>query len=507
MSHAPAPRAFHVMSKPTGAVCNLDCEYCFFLSKEQLYPDSGFRMTPEVHEAFLQQLFAAHPADAEVIVAYQGGEPTLMGLEFFARSVELAARYAGPHQSVLHTIQTNGTLLDDEWGAFLAEHGFLVGLSIDGPRAMHDAYRVDKGGKPTFDRVLHGWEVLRRHGVEWNALTTVNAANADHGLEVYRFLRDDLGAEFIQFIPIVERMTPEMLPMADSGWGVRAKDRPLYRQAGDAVTHRSVTGEQYGRFLIDVFEEWARHDVGDVFVQMFDTALAHWLGMDQAGLCVHAKTCGSALALEHNGDLYSCDHYVEPDYLLGNIAEGRTMLDLVDLPGATGVRQRQARHPPAVLPGLRRAVRVQRRLPEGPLRHHPRRRSRPALPVRRIQGVLQPRRCADAVHGRPAARRPGRHCPARLVRRRRRPARAQRPVHMRLGPEVQELPRCTDRRGQSRLIDESAGLVSCRDLRLPASPGAVRPRDGSCRQPVQEDRQEDGDRDRAEDGRGRSLLR
>ena len=272
---------------------------------------------------------------------------------------------------MLHTIQTNGTLLDDEWGAFLAEHQFLVGLSIDGPREMHDAYRVDKGGKPTFDRVLRGWEVLRRHGVEWNALTTVNSANADHGLEVYRFLRDDLGAGFIQFIPIVERMTPEMLPMADSGWGVRAKDRPLYRQAGSAVTHRSVTGEQYGRFLIDVFEEWARHDVSDVFVQMFDTALAHWLGMDQVGICVHAKTCGSALALEHNGDLYSCDHYVEPDYLLGNIADGRTHARPRRLTRAAGVRQCQARHPPAVLPGLRRAVRLQRRLPEGPLRHDP----------------------------------------------------------------------------------------------------------------------------------------
>ena len=173
--------AFHVMSKPTGAVCNLDCEYCFFLSKEQLYPNSEFRMTPEVHEAYLEQLFAAHPADAEVSVSYQGGEPTLMGLEFFARSVELAARFAGPGQSALHTIQTNGTLLDDEWGAFLAENKFLVGLSIDGPRAMHDAYRVDKGGKPTFDRVLRGWEVLQRHDVEWNALTTVNSANADHG--------------------------------------------------------------------------------------------------------------------------------------------------------------------------------------------------------------------------------------------------------------------------------------------------------------------------------------
>jgi len=322
----------HVMSKPTGAVCNLDCEYCFFLSKEQLYPDSTFRMTAEVHEAYLEQLFAAHPDGAEVNVSYQGGEPTMMGLEFFARSVELANGFARPGQQVLHTIQTNGTLLDDKWGAFLAEHKFLVGLSIDGPRAMHDAYRVDKGGKPTFDRVLRGGDVLRRHGVDWNALTTVNSANADHGLAVYRFLRDELGADFMQFIPIVERMTPEMLPMADAGWGVRAPERPLYRQHGSAVTHRSVTGEQYGQFLIEVFEEWARHDVGDIFVQMFDTSLAHWMGMDQVGMCVHARTCGTALALEHNGDLYSCDHYVEPDYLLGNIGGGKRILELVNSP-------------------------------------------------------------------------------------------------------------------------------------------------------------------------------
>ena len=312
-------RAFHVMAKPTGAVCNLDCEYCFFLSKEQLYPDSTFRMSPEVHEEYLRQLFAAHGEQAEVVVAYQGGEPTLMGLDFFARSVELSERFRKPGQTISHTIQTNGTLLDDEWGAFLAEHGFLVGLSIDGPRPMHDEFRVDKGGKPTFDRVVDGWDVLRRHDVEWNALTTINAANAGHGLEVYRFLRDELGAVFIQLIPIVERMTPELLPMADSGWGVRAKDRPLYRQAGSAVTHRSISGAQYGRFLIDVFEEWARHDVGDVFVQVFDTALAHWMGYDQMGMCVHAPTCGGALAIEHTGDLYSCDHYVEPDYLLGRI--------------------------------------------------------------------------------------------------------------------------------------------------------------------------------------------
>ena len=339
-------RAFHVMAKPTGAVCNLDCEYCFFLSKEQLYPDSTFRMSPEVHEEYLRQLFAAHGEQAEVVVAYQGGEPTLMGLDFFARSVELSERFRKPGQTISHTIQTNGTLLDDEWGAFLAEHGFLVGLSIDGPRPMHDEFRVDKGGKPTFDRVVNGWDVLRRHDVEWNALTTINAANAGHGLEVYRFLRDELGAVFIQLIPIVERMTPELLPMADSGWGVRAKDRPLYRQAGSAVTHRSISGAQYGRFLIDVFEEWARHDVGDVFVQVFDTALAHWMGYDQMGMCVHAPTCGGALAIEHTGDLYSCDHYVEPDYLLGRIgpvdaldtgaaapaAGSRTMLELVDSP-------------------------------------------------------------------------------------------------------------------------------------------------------------------------------
>ncbi|GAA1994052.1 anaerobic sulfatase maturase [Terrabacter lapilli] len=330
MTTAPAGRQpVHIMAKPTGAVCNLDCEYCFFLSKEQLYPDSTFRMTPETQETYLRQLFATHPAGGEVTVNYQGGEPTLMGLQFFRDSVEIADRFAGPHQRVQHTIQTNATLLDDDWGAFLAEHGFLVGVSIDGPREMHDAFRVDKGGKPTFDRVLRGIDVLKRNAVSWNALTTINAANAEHGLEVYRFLRDDLGATFIQLIPIVERVTPALLPMADAGWGVRAKDRPLYKQEGSAVTHRSVTGEQYGRFLIEVFDEWGRNDVGDVFVQMFDTALAHWLGMDQAGMCVHARTCGTALALEHNGDLYSCDHFVEPAYKLGNLAEGRPMLDLV----------------------------------------------------------------------------------------------------------------------------------------------------------------------------------
>ncbi|WP_211244886.1 anaerobic sulfatase maturase [Intrasporangium oryzae] len=320
------------MAKPTGAVCNLDCEYCFFLSKDQLYPGSDFRMNPEVHEAYIAQLLEAHTGPDEVVVAFQGGEPTMMGLDFMRRTVELEEEHRRPGQTILNTIQTNGTLLDDEWGEFLHEHRFLVGISIDGPRALHDAYRVDKGGKPTFDRVLRGLEVLRRHGVDWNALTTVNAANGDHGREVYTFLRDDLGAEFVQLIPIVERVTAEQLPLAATGWGRRHGERPLYRQAGDLVTHRTVGAEQLGQFLVEVFEEWARHDVGDVFVQMFDTALAHWMGLDQVGMCVHARTCGSALALEHNGDLYACDHYVEEDYLLGNIRGGRPLLALATSP-------------------------------------------------------------------------------------------------------------------------------------------------------------------------------
>jgi uncharacterized protein len=332
MASASAQAAFHVMAKPTGAICNLDCEYCFFLSKDQLYPGSGFRMDPSMHAAYISQLLAAHEGADEVVVAFQGGEPTLMGLDFFRQTLELERQFRRPGQRILNTMQTNGTLLDDEWGRFLRENDFLVGLSIDGPREMHDAYRVDKGGKPTFDQVIRGLDVLRRHHVDWNVLATVNAANGDHGHAVYMFLRDDLGAQFIQLIPIVERVTAELLPLAETGWGRRAGDRPLYRQHGDLVTHRTVGADQYGQFLVEVFEEWARRDIGDVFVQEFDTALAHWMGMDQVGMCVHARTCGSALALEHNGDVYSCDHYVEDDYRLGNIAEGRNLLQLAKSP-------------------------------------------------------------------------------------------------------------------------------------------------------------------------------
>ncbi|MBP2145562.1 uncharacterized protein J2129_001016 [Methanofollis sp. W23] len=290
-----APQAFHVLAKPTGAICNLACRYCFFLEKEKLYPGSNFRMSDALLEEFLRQYIEAQQV-AQVTVAWQGGEPTLMGLDFFRRSVELAEHYKKPGMQVSYTIQTNGTLLDDEWCTFFREHDFLVGISIDGPKEVHDAYRVDRRAQGTFDRVMTGLRCLQEHGVEYNILCTVHTANSTRPLDTYRFFRDEAGAQYLQFIPIVER-----------------EDRT-------AVTDRSVDPVQWGRFLCTVFDEWVRRDVGEVFVQHFDTALAAWAG-HPPGLCTFAPTCGAAVALEHNGDLYSCDHFVEPAYLLGNITE------------------------------------------------------------------------------------------------------------------------------------------------------------------------------------------
>jgi serine-type anaerobic sulfatase-maturating enzyme len=325
-----APQAFHLLAKPTGAICNLDCEYCFFLSKEMLYPGSRFRMADDLLETYLRQLIEAHARSPEVTVAWQGGEPTMMGLDFFRRSVELAERYLVPHQRIAYTIQTNATLIDDEWAVFFKEQGFLVGVSIDGPREIHDTYRVDKGGKGSFDRVMAGLANLRDRGVDWNALTTIHAANQDRGREIYRFLRDECGARFMQFIPIVERATPQTLPIANEGWGQGVRGRPLYTQEGRLLTERSISPEGYGRFLVDVFEEWVRRDIGEVFVQMFDVALANWHG-EPPSLCVHSETCGLALALEHTGDLYSCDHFVEPAFKLGNIKD-KHMIELIASP-------------------------------------------------------------------------------------------------------------------------------------------------------------------------------
>lgn len=312
---AVTPAAFHVMLKPRGAICNLDCKYCYFLAKEMMYPGSRFRMADDLLETYTKQYIEAQRVP-EVTFAWQGGEPTLMGLDFFKRAVELQQRYCKPGMRIHNAFQTNGVLLDDDWCRFFHQHNFLIGLSVDGPKQIHDAYRVDKGGRPTFDRVMAGLTLLKKHRVEFNILTTVHAANAEHGAEVYRCLRDEVGTQFMQFIPIVER------------------DNETGYQEGDTVTDRSLTAEQYGRFLISIFDEWVRRDVGRVFVQIFDVALAAWAG-ERPGLCIFEETCGLALAMEHNGDLFACDHFVEPNYRLGNIQE----IPLIDMVASAEQRQ------------------------------------------------------------------------------------------------------------------------------------------------------------------------
>jgi uncharacterized protein len=323
---ASAPPRFHLLAKPSGSTCNIDCKYCFFLSKEALYPDDKHRMSQATLEAYIRQLLESHRAP-EVTVAWQGGEPTLMGVDFFRRMVALVDKYRRPEQKVQQTFQTNGVALDDEWCAFLKEHNFLVGLSVDGPRELHDTYRVTRAGKGSFDLVMRGWQCLRKHGVDFNILCTVNAANREYGRRIYRFFRDELGASWIQFIPIVERATADTIQIANRGWSERPREkRLLYTQSGTLVTERSVSGTQYGQFLIDIFEEWVRRDVGKVYVQLFDVTLEAYFGRYK--LCIHAPTCGYGPALEYNGDLYACDHFVEPGFKLGNIHKTH-MLELV----------------------------------------------------------------------------------------------------------------------------------------------------------------------------------
>jgi uncharacterized protein len=314
---APIP-PFHVMVKPSGARCNLDCGYCYFLSKEKMYPDSRFRMDDRILETFIRQ-YSESQRSPEITFSWQGGEPTLMGLDFFKRVISLQQKYARPGKRILNTLQTNGTLLDESWCRFFKQYGFLIGISIDGPEEVHDAYRVDKRGKGSFSQVMKGWRLLKEVGVEYNILCSVHAANQDKPLSVYRFFRDELKAGFIQFIPIVERATSQSLALANAGWHTNnGKKRSLYTQSGDQVTNRSVSAAKYGSFLISVFDEWIRRDVGHTFVQIFDVSLGAWFGQP-GGLCIFSPTCGNAMALEHNGDLFSCDHFVEPDYLLGNI--------------------------------------------------------------------------------------------------------------------------------------------------------------------------------------------
>ena len=316
------PASCHVMAKPSGSVCNIDCKYCFYLEKEKLYPDvrKSWRMSDETLEQYVKQYIEAQ--DIPVVnFAWQGGEPTLMGLDFFRRAVELQQHYANGKE-ITNAFQTNGMLLDDKWGSFLHEQKFLVGLSIDGPREFHDRYRLDKGQNPTFDRVYAGLQTLKRHEIEFNTLTVLQNHNADHPLEIYQFLREE-GSGFMQFIPIVERSADQ--PEDD---GLELVDPTFEGKA--LVTRWSVGSSQYGRFLCRIFDEWVRRDVGRVFIQMYDTALGSWMGHDPS-LCIFSRTCGKALIIEHNGDLYSCDHFVYPDYRLGNVHD-MDIRDMVDSP-------------------------------------------------------------------------------------------------------------------------------------------------------------------------------
>lgn len=297
------------MVKPRGPICNLACDYCYYLPKTKLYPNSDFRMSYHLLEDFTFQMVSAQPGN-QVDFSWQGGEPTLMGLDFFKKAVHLQKKAAHPGMRVNNAIQTNGTKLTPAWCRFFKENDFLVGLSLDGPPDLHNVYRRDPAGRVTFSQAARAVKLLQQHEVDFNILCCVHRGNQEYPLEIYRFFRDALDVHFIQFIPILQR------------------DQDPEGQETDEITERSVQIEPYGRFLIKIFDEWAPNDVGRIFVQIFDLALGAWLGAPP-GLCVFAETCGRALVLEHNGDLYACDHYVDQEHLLGNITQ-QPLLNMVN---------------------------------------------------------------------------------------------------------------------------------------------------------------------------------
>lgn len=306
---------FTVMVKPVGPQCNLDCSYCYYTEKRRLFPSASLRIKDDLLATFIRQYMDGHQG-REITFMWQGGEPTLLGTGFFERILELQRQYRPAEKAVRNALQTNGTLLDRRWARFLRENDFLVGLSIDGPRRLHDRYRVTKKGLPTFDVVLGALRLLRDEGVDFNTLTVVHRDNAAHGKEIYRFLRGE-GVRFMQFIPLVERLG------LDGGLA-----GPPGQDPSAEVTRWSVLPGGFGTFLCDVFDSWVRRDVGSVFVQLFEVHLALWAGLPSS-LCVFAETCGRCLVMEHNGDLFACDHYVYPGYRLGNLRE-RSLRDLAD---------------------------------------------------------------------------------------------------------------------------------------------------------------------------------
>ncbi len=304
------------MAKPAGPDCNLDCTYCFYLEKEAMFQEQKVhRMSDEVLDAYIKQ-YCESQNTSEIMFAWQGGEPTLMGVEFFEKAVALQKKYAAG-RPVQNAFQTNGTLIDNKWCKFLAKEKFLIGLSLDGPRHIHNKFRVDRGGNPTFDRVMKTLKLMKAHRVEFNTLTCVTRQNAKHAVEIYNFLKST-GSTFMQFIPIIERKPDDEATRL--GLKLALPPDLAADDTDERVMPWTVQPKQYGQFLIDIFEEWVRHDVGTIFVQIFDVMLNAWMGMPPP-LCVFSEKCGESMIIEHNGDLYSCDHFVYPEYYLGNILE------------------------------------------------------------------------------------------------------------------------------------------------------------------------------------------
>ena len=298
----PVPPVFNVMVKPAGPTCNLACKYCFYLDKTKFFPDNEkYRMSDEILEQFTKDYIGALENVQEINFSWQGGEPTILGVDFFRKAVELQKKYANG-KTITNALQTNGTLIDDEWCEFFKENNFLIGISIDGPKDIHNTFRVDRNSEGSFDNVVRGIELLKKYKVDFNALTCVNAVNSLQPLKVYHFLKS-LDIEFIQFIPIVEQKVFDPKSEVQSG-----------------VIDFSVKPKEFGKFLSKIFDEWVKNDVGKTFVQQFDAALGNWLGVG-GSVCVYSAICGNAVILEHNGDVYSCDHFMYPDYLLGNIME------------------------------------------------------------------------------------------------------------------------------------------------------------------------------------------
>lgn len=308
------PLAFNIMLKPAGSLCNLDCQYCYYLDKSEIYAGRKPRMSLEDLEKVVRAYIEANDVP-EVTFNWHGGEPLVMGLEFYEKAVGFEAKYAGGKR-IFNTIQTNGTLVTDEWADFFAGNRFLVGISIDGPEDIHDRYRRDKGGFPTFDRVMAGLARLKKAGVEFNTMSTVNKFSEGRGLEVYQFLKS-IGSRYMQFMPVVEHVK---YPVGENGKLLK-RQRPFIvnpSAPGAQLAPWSVRDVAFGDFLCDIFDYWVRNDVGRCFVNIFDAALASWCGVNP-GSCVYAATCGGNSVVEHNGDLYPCDHFVYPEYLVGNV--------------------------------------------------------------------------------------------------------------------------------------------------------------------------------------------